>query len=82
LASTAQALYLLAQRRNLLVEPGDLGLRYRFPLTIGAVELREIPGALLSEATNYDLRERPSLPSLTNVQGFSAHLLESMRSSK
>ena len=38
---------LLAQRRNLLVEPGDLGLRYRFPLTVGAVELREIPGDAL-----------------------------------
>jgi hypothetical protein len=36
---TVQALYLLTQRRNLLVEPGDLGLRYRFPLAIGAVEL-------------------------------------------
>src|SRR5207342_1285470 len=44
---TVQALYLLAQRRNLLVEPGDLGLRYRFSLTIGAVELREIPGNAL-----------------------------------
>src|SRR5213080_1728562 len=42
-----QALYLLAQRRNLLVEPGDLGLRHRFPLTIGAVELREITGNAL-----------------------------------
>src|SRR5471032_2888752 len=42
-----QALYLLAQRRNLLVEPGDLGLRYSFPLAIGAVELREIPGDAL-----------------------------------
>src|SRR3979490_3507166 len=40
---TVEALYLLTQRRNLLVEPGDLGLRYRFPLAIGAVELREIP---------------------------------------
>jgi hypothetical protein len=40
---SVQALYLLAQRCNLLVEPGDLGLRYRFPLAIGAVELREIP---------------------------------------
>jgi ABC-type Fe3+/spermidine/putrescine transport system ATPase subunit len=40
-------LYLLPQRRNLLVEPGDLGLRYRFPLAIGAVELREIPGDAL-----------------------------------
>jgi hypothetical protein len=36
---TVQALNLLSQRCNLLVEPGDLGLRYRFPLTIGAVEL-------------------------------------------
>src|SRR6266403_4730289 len=42
-----QALYLLAQRCNLLVEPRDLGLRYRFPLAIGAVELREIPGYAL-----------------------------------
>src|SRR6266850_7536417 len=42
-----QALYLLAQRRNLLIEPGDLGLRYRFPLAIGAVELREIAGYAL-----------------------------------
>src|SRR5450755_1482296 len=39
---TVQALYLLTQRRNLLVEPGDLGFRYRFPLTVGTVELREI----------------------------------------
>src|SRR5260370_23732373 len=42
-----QALYLLAQRHNLLVEPRDLGLRYRFPLAIGAVELRKIPGYAL-----------------------------------
>src|ERR1700724_1157708 len=40
---TVQALNFLTQRRNLLVEPGDLGLRYRFPLAIGAVELGEIP---------------------------------------
>src|SRR4029077_2104874 len=44
---TVQALNLLTQRRNLLVEPGDLGLRYRFPLTIGAVKLREITGNAL-----------------------------------
>src|SRR5471030_2757588 len=44
---TVQALNLVAQRRNLLVEPGDLGFRYRFPLTIGAVELREITGNAL-----------------------------------
>src|SRR5258708_18184726 len=42
-----QALYLLAQRCNLLVEPGDLGFRYRFALAIGAVELREITGNAL-----------------------------------
>src|SRR5882757_6072530 len=51
---TVQALYLLTQRCNLLVEPGDLGLRYRFPLTIGAVELREISGNAL-----VDLRQPP-----------------------
>jgi hypothetical protein len=39
--------YLLAQRRNLLVEPSDLGRRYRFPLAIGTVELREITGNAL-----------------------------------
>src|ERR1700674_4077987 len=44
---SVQALYLLAQRRNLLVEPGGLGLRYRFPLAIGAVELRQMPGSAL-----------------------------------
>src|SRR5512146_1963887 len=42
-----EALYLLAQRRNLLVEPRDLGFRYRFPLAICAVELREITGYAL-----------------------------------
>ena len=44
---TVQALNFLTQRCNLLVEPGDLGFRYRFPLTIGAVELREIAGNAL-----------------------------------
>src|SRR6202051_102315 len=44
---SVQALNLLAQRRNLLVEPGDLGFRYRFPLTVGTVELREITGNAL-----------------------------------
>ena len=37
---TVQALYLLTQRRNLLVEPVDLGFRRRFPLAIGAVDRR------------------------------------------
>src|ERR1700759_238968 len=46
-AQTVEALNLFAQRRNLLVEPGDLGLRYRFHLTISAVELREITGNAL-----------------------------------
>src|SRR5437762_11921818 len=41
---TVQALYFLAQRRNLLVEPGDPGLRYGFPPAIGAIELPEVPG--------------------------------------
>src|ERR1700691_5583735 len=51
---SVQALYLLAQRRNLLVEPGDLGLRDRFPVAIGAIELREIPRDAL-----VDLRQPP-----------------------
>src|SRR5450631_2531402 len=51
---TVQALYLLTQRRNLLVEPGDLGFRYRFPLTVGTVELREIAGYAL-----VNLRQSP-----------------------
>ena len=42
-----QALYLLAQRCNLLIEPRDLGLWYRFPLAIGAIKLREIAGYAL-----------------------------------
>src|SRR6476646_3013762 len=37
-----QALYLLAQRRNLLVEPGDLGLRHCLSLAISAIKLREV----------------------------------------
>src|SRR5271155_5239322 len=45
---TVQALYLLAQGRYLLVEPGDLGFRYRFPVTVGTVELREIEGNALA----------------------------------
>src|SRR5271154_5288336 len=44
---TVQALYLSAQGRYLLVEPGDLGFRYRFPVTVGTVELREIAGNAL-----------------------------------
>src|SRR3981081_2904254 len=51
---TVEALYLLAQRRNLLVEPGDLGLWYGFPLAIGAVELGEVAGYAL-----VDLRQPP-----------------------
>src|SRR3954471_22588067 len=59
---TVQALNLLTQRRNLLVEPGDLGLRYRFPLAIGAVELREIPGDAL-----VNLRQPPLHLGLSEV---------------
>src|SRR6478609_6439418 len=51
---TVQALYLLTQRRNLLVKPSDLGLRHRFPLAISTVELREITGNAL-----VDLRQPP-----------------------
>src|SRR3979490_2985231 len=42
-----QALYLLAQRCNLLAEPGDLALRYRFAVAIGAFELKEVAGSVL-----------------------------------
>src|SRR5665647_449231 len=42
-----QALYLLTQRRNLLVEPRDLGLRDSFPLAIGAIKLRQVAGNAL-----------------------------------
>src|SRR5580692_3673987 len=59
---TVQALYLLAQRRNLFVEPSDLGGRGRFPLTIGAVELREIPGDAL-----VNLRQPPLHLSLGKI---------------
>src|SRR5207237_7383205 len=34
--------YLLAQRRNLLVEPPNLGLRHREPLAIRAIKLPEV----------------------------------------
>ncbi len=39
-----QALYLLAQRCDLLIESRDLGLRHRFPLAIGAIKLGEVAG--------------------------------------
>src|SRR5260370_31050514 len=67
---TVQALYFLTQRRNLLVEPRDLGLRYRFPLAVGAVELREIPGYALvnlrQTALHLGLRKVP----VSRVDGF------------
>src|ERR1700682_2795568 len=37
-----QTLYLLAQRRNLLVEPRNLGLRRREPLAIRAIKVRQV----------------------------------------
>src|SRR6476659_6933955 len=37
-----QALYLLAQRRYLLVEPGALGLGHCLSLAISAIKLREV----------------------------------------
>src|SRR5437667_8155612 len=59
---TVEALYLLAQCRNLLVEPGDFGLRYCIPLAMGAVELREIPGDAL-----VNLRQPPLHLGLSEV---------------
>src|SRR5207248_63002 len=65
-----EALYLLAQRRNLLVEPRNLGFRYRFPLAIGAVELREVASYtlinLLQPPLHLGLGEVP----VTRVDGF------------
>src|ERR1700738_3749618 len=65
-----QALYLLAQRCNLLVEPGDLGRRYRFALAIGAIKLREVAGNtlvnLLQPALHLGLRKVP----VSRVDGF------------
>src|SRR4030081_2066373 len=57
-----QALYLLPQRRNLVVEPRDLGLRYRFPLAIGAITRREVAGNAL-----VDLLQAPLLLVLSKV---------------
>src|ERR1700738_1710111 len=65
-----QALYFLAQRRNLLVEPRDLGLRYLVPLAIGAIKLREIAGYALvnlrQPPLHLGLREVP----VPRVDGF------------
>src|ERR1700694_1899253 len=67
---SVQALYLLAQRRNLLVEPRDLGLRYLVPLAIGAIKLREIAGYALvnlrQPPLHLGLREVP----VPRVDGF------------
>src|SRR5437016_12790666 len=67
---SVQALYLLAQRRNLLVEPVDLGLRHRFPLTIGAVELREIASNALVDLRQTALHLGLSELPITLVDGF------------
>src|SRR5271156_4852410 len=67
---TVQALNLLTQRRNLLVEPGDLGLRYRFPLAIGAVELREIAGNALVNLRQPPLHLGLRKVSVSRVDGF------------
>src|SRR5882724_10491083 len=65
-----QALYLLAQRHNLLVEPRDLGLRYPLPLAIGAIKLREVAGYTLvnlrQPPLHLGLREVP----VPRVDGF------------
>src|SRR6266436_6639380 len=65
-----EALYLLAQRRNLLVEPRDLGFRYRFPLTIGAVELREVAGYTLVNLRQPPLHLGLREVSVPRVDGF------------
>src|SRR5436190_21989383 len=55
---------------NLLVEPRDLGFRYRFSLAIGAVELREVANYtlinLLQPPLHLGLGEVP----VTRVDGF------------
>src|ERR1700727_1675581 len=58
---SVQASNLLAQRRNLLVEPRDLGFRHRLPLTVGAVELREITGNALVNLRQTALNSRQTL---------------------
>src|SRR6059036_630027 len=67
---TVQALYLLAQRRNLLVEPRDLGFRYRFPLAIGAVELREVASYTLVNLRQAPLHLGLGEVPVTRVDGF------------
>src|SRR5674476_491432 len=62
MSQLGQALYLLAQRCDLLVEPRDLGVRYRFPLAIGAIKLREVAGYAL-----VDLRQPPLHLGLSEV---------------
>src|SRR5213082_568037 len=65
-----EALYLLAQRRNLLVEPRDLGFRYRFPLAIGAVELREVASYILINLLQPPLHLGLGEVPVTRVDGF------------
>src|ERR1700730_11821155 len=65
-----QALYLLAQRCNLLVEPGDLGRRYRFPLAIGAIKLREVAGNTLVNLLQPPLHLRLRKVPVSRVDGF------------
>src|SRR5258708_30356507 len=61
-----QTLYLLAQRCNLLIESRDLGLRYRFPLAIGGIKLREVASNALinlrQPPLHLGLREVPVPP--------------------
>src|SRR5216684_5709023 len=65
-----QALYLLAQRCNLLIKPRDLGLRYRFPLTIGAIKLREVAGYALVNLRQPPLHLGLREVSVPRVDGF------------
>src|ERR1700692_887504 len=65
-----QALYFLAQRRNLLVEPRDLGLRYRLSLAIGAIKLREIASYALVNLRQPPLHLGLREVSVPRVDGF------------
>src|ERR1700731_229860 len=65
-----QALYFLAQRRNLLVEPHDLGFRYLVPLAIGAIKLREVAGYALVNLRQPPLHLGLREVSVPRVDGF------------
>ena len=65
-----QALYLLAQRHDLLVEPRDPGLRHRFPLAIGTIKLREVAGDALVNLRQPPLHLGLRMVPIPRVDGF------------